>query len=226
MSTRATYQFSTNNGYSPTTTLYVHHDGYPTGASSYFYDTLIGGHDGTLVEQFLRSVPRSEITKSHKFHSDTEYRYTVTGDGPGANLVAESVSGWDEPRRTTTIYDGTLAAFVDQFRPAFGHGSEAFEPFRPVTFPYQKQPTYLNKATALALIEERESPSGRMRGSNLATLRIWAAKDRGEPINPRTHGNWRSVSERVRLIAEAFELTEPLAELDALEASLLEALPS
>ena len=203
MSTRATYQFKAEH--KPTVTLYVHHDGYPTGASSYFYDTLIAEHSGVLAEQFLRAVPRSEITGSHDSHWDTAFRYTVTGNGPGATMGAETSAGM-------SIYSGSLAGFLDKNRPAFGVGGEKYHPFRPVDLPHSKFPTWLTLPLALAEIEEKETPDGGMRSSNLATLRIWKKNGVCGPGS----GNFKSVSSRVHAIATAFELTDALAELRSL----------
>lgn len=205
MSTRATYEFRAEN--SPTVTLYVHHDGYPTGAASYFYDTLTAGHDGGLAEQFIRAVPRAEITASHAANGDTQYRYTVEGRGAGASIKVEGPSG-------AALYFGTLAEFLDRNRPAFGTGAEEYHPFLPVVLPYSKSSTWYNRPLALAEVTERKTPSGRLRSSNLATLRIWKANGHGPGS-----ANFQSVSARVHTIATAFGLGEILAELQTLSLS-------
>ena len=71
MATRATYQFPSINGNK--VTIYVHHDGYPSGAAEKM--------DGCIyAEDFIRKNDRAEITESHMVHADTEYCYTVVGD--------------------------------------------------------------------------------------------------------------------------------------------------
>jgi len=73
MSTRATYQI---NG----TTFYVHHDGYPQGAATYFANAANSDSLGGLAEKFIRANYKAEFTTDHEAHGDTEYRYTVNGD--------------------------------------------------------------------------------------------------------------------------------------------------
>ena len=69
MSTRATYRFIPEN--SPSTTIYIHHDGYPEGAAIYLEDAY-------TAEAVLAKNERAEVTESHEVHGDTEYRYDIS----------------------------------------------------------------------------------------------------------------------------------------------------
>jgi len=79
MSTRATYQI--RSGFS-TVTFYIHHDGYLSGAASYFKDTLdlmrISGRP--LLPCFLWANKRAYLTDEHEAHGDTEYRYDIESE--------------------------------------------------------------------------------------------------------------------------------------------------
>lgn len=75
MSTRATYQI---NG----TTFYIYYDGYAAGAAGYFYNMVACDNKrGGYACQFLRGNDLAELTDSHEYHGDTEYRYTLEADG-------------------------------------------------------------------------------------------------------------------------------------------------
>jgi hypothetical protein len=88
MSTRATYQFIDKRKYAATSkpiTVYIHYDGYPEGAASYFYNMLCdtevsngyASWRGCLATRFIRANPLAEITESHEAHGDTEWRYSL-----------------------------------------------------------------------------------------------------------------------------------------------------
>lgn len=83
MSTHATYQFIDTEQARLTTTVYVHHDGYPDGAAGYFYRALDGGK-GNAATRFIRANPGAEIMEA-----SAEYRYTLTGSLDDGQLVAE-----------------------------------------------------------------------------------------------------------------------------------------
>lgn len=84
MSTRATYQFKqvtdSSVRHSPLVTFYIHHDGYPDGAASYFHAALElqKSNGGGFAECFVRANTRAEFTLSHEVHGDTDFRYTFT----------------------------------------------------------------------------------------------------------------------------------------------------
>jgi len=120
MSTRATYEIDG-------TTFYIHYDGYPTGAATYFMSALEyivedkpRAINSGFKDIFIRANELAEITESHATHADTEYRYTITTNnewhtmrGQGIDVLsikAESV-GWDG-KAPTTIFEGPLADFI------------------------------------------------------------------------------------------------------------------
>jgi len=122
MSTRATYRFLHDDF---RVTMYIHCDGYPFGASQYLKKALehrTSPHRGTnasLADDFIKANDRAELTKSHEFHTDRAYQYTIstTGDyrfGPFEILVkAEMVTG-DRLIDTELVFRGTLQEFIDQ----------------------------------------------------------------------------------------------------------------
>lgn len=98
MSTRATYKFHTANENTrplPTVTdrrcAYIHHDGYPSGAHTYFMNWFEKSLDiqeetgqplNVSFESFLAANPKAEVISDHCDHGDTEYRYDIyTADG-------------------------------------------------------------------------------------------------------------------------------------------------
>ena len=111
MATRATYKFK-DNGWSGTdVTVYIHHDGYPSGAAEYFRAACESGRQG--VEGFIAANERAEITRDHSAHGDTDYRYTVRkgqleveARKLRTNGDMELVESWE------TIYEGTIADFI------------------------------------------------------------------------------------------------------------------
>jgi hypothetical protein len=102
--------------------MYIHCDGDPFGASQYLKKALehrTSPHRGTnasFADDFIKANDRVQLTKSHKFHTDRAYQYTIstTGDyrfGPFEILVkAEMVTG-DIP---SWCFRGTLQEFIDQ----------------------------------------------------------------------------------------------------------------
>lgn len=91
MATRATYGFYAQSEFKPSTTIYIHWDGYEEGAAHYYLNALAWAFDnhGRLffsVEDFIRANDSAEITLNHETHSDSEYRYDiVTQDRVGLN---------------------------------------------------------------------------------------------------------------------------------------------
>ena len=76
MATRATYQIKTPLN---TSTVYIHYDGYLPGAAEYFRNAIdlmrISGRQ--FLPCFLWANENAEMTKSHDWHGDTEYRYDL-----------------------------------------------------------------------------------------------------------------------------------------------------
>lgn len=109
MSTRATYQF--NRPYSKPATIYIHHDGYPSGAAFYFYNAMMAS--GNLsAESLIRGNDRAEITESHDAHGDTEYRYTLDGDTLTVEERHTLIEFGSYPKGWHTTYAGDWVEFV------------------------------------------------------------------------------------------------------------------
>jgi hypothetical protein len=123
MSTRATYSFAkhfTRTGPShPALTLYIHHDGYPSGAAAYFWAAHHHeGATGCLTASFIRANERAELTDSHQHHGDTEYRYScVNGVLTAQQRVAD---GW------RVFFEGPYWEFINQYPASI----EGFTPIR------------------------------------------------------------------------------------------------
>lgn len=115
MSTRATYQFRAEHGYQ--TTLYIHYDGYLSGAASYFAAACRHPNKrGTLADRMLRANDVAEITMGHDAHGDTEFRYTVLRPVTSANgpdvLRAQSRT-WNDASPWRTVFEGSIAEFLN-----------------------------------------------------------------------------------------------------------------
>jgi hypothetical protein len=110
MSTRATYQFKSKEGFN--TTFYIHHDGYPEGAAQYLVNMLNKTYlDKVDANTFFRANEGTELTKSHDYHGDTEYRYTIDSNG----IVAEEVIYDDSnDARTKIIFTGSVGEFINK----------------------------------------------------------------------------------------------------------------
>lgn len=212
MSTRATYHFEDKDNWGPSVTIYIHYDGYPEGAASYFYRLLVCPNQrGCMATRMIRAVASAELTASHAAHGDTEFQYDVTGSGPGAKLVAcERKHGFREgvTERWSPFYTGTLTAFIDKYvKAGWLDDVGGYHPFKQVEgHGFQ---LWQNKTTALARIHDE-------RNSALPCLQQWAAKG----TMTARDATWRSVADTVRRLAEAFELVDVVAEVDALTASL------
>lgn len=125
MSTRATYKFHQNHN---TFVTYIHHDGYPEGAARYIKNWIEGiGDSGVPVarkwlvpEDFLRFNKKAELVKSHKFMSDTEYRYDFkveAGKGWIVEVRKHSIGNSKNGKPIfLKIWEGTVQHFV------FEHG--------------------------------------------------------------------------------------------------------
>ncbi|SBO43292.1 protein of unknown function [Cyanobium sp. NIES-981] len=93
--TRAVFSFKGFPGV-PVRHLYLHHDGYPTGAAWRFAETLRASSDpAALLATFLRSQPRAEPIENPEQAADAEYRYQVQLlHGPDPRL---QVQCWRRP---------------------------------------------------------------------------------------------------------------------------------
>jgi hypothetical protein len=77
LATRAVYSFTGFPG-AAVRHLYLHHDGYPTGAAWRFASALrLGGDAADFLDSFLSSQPRAEALTRAEEAADAEYRYGV-----------------------------------------------------------------------------------------------------------------------------------------------------
>ena len=77
MATRAVYTF-TGFPEAPVRHLYLHHDGYPTGAAWRFAAALRKTPESAdFLAAFLSTQPRAEPIQSPEQSADAEYRYRV-----------------------------------------------------------------------------------------------------------------------------------------------------
>jgi len=89
MSTRATYQITTEKRDIRPVIFYIHCDGYPEGAMEYIKAGLLFENKrGTFIEQFMRANETAEITPSHNAHGDTEFTYDIVEKKDGQILVS------------------------------------------------------------------------------------------------------------------------------------------
>jgi len=119
MSTRATYQFKNLIG--EKFTVYIHHDGYPEGASMYLYNSCQGEPSDCNVNTFIRANKKAELTGSHESHGDTEYRYNIWIDDMTKTKMIEGykreipvINGVYQKPQWVTIYFGELIQFMRQ----------------------------------------------------------------------------------------------------------------
>jgi hypothetical protein len=119
LATRSVYTF---NGFpeSPEHHLYLHHDGYPTGAAWRFAETLRENPEpASFLAAFLSSQPNAEPIQSPELAADAEYRYRVQlvpGADPHLQVQCwRRIPGGDSwnPRCGPT----PLAVFIQRFLP-------------------------------------------------------------------------------------------------------------
>lgn len=202
MSTRATYRFTEREEHERfrfSTTIYIHTDGYPTGAATYFYEALSNPSKGDLATQFIRAIASAELTKSPEVHGDTEYHYEVEGYGPLAALKAYK---WDRDWRDHSGGGDTQRLLFDAPLHEFIHAHheklfcDGYSQFRPVKFSSSYE-RWLNQPTAARVLDR-----------HLSLLRGWAGK-----FND-SH-NWKSTVAEVGVLLKEFPLLRT-AESDAL----------
>jgi len=124
MSTRAVYTFFDLDGSSHH--VYVHHDGYPTGAAEKFELTLASGKIWELprfeADEFAAGFIAANKSDSGsvrllldpKSVCDVEYHYTVTQLKRGGPLSVQcgAVSNWDGEWNVDTLWIGELSTFI------------------------------------------------------------------------------------------------------------------
>lgn len=115
MATRATYSFNQLNS-KKKTFVYIHWDGYPEGAATYFYNTIIRPSKGCFATQFIRANDNAELTLDHNSHSDTSFNYDIVGNDLNAEITAYSIKyGVDfleSSRYKQCIFSGKLHEFI------------------------------------------------------------------------------------------------------------------
>lgn len=101
MSTRATYQFVHG-------CVYVHHDGYPSGAAEYFKNGVKN------VEAFIRGNLKAELTMDHSMHQDTDYQYDIN-DFNGQLIARKSYFDEVLGKRYDVFFEGTVSEFITKY---------------------------------------------------------------------------------------------------------------
>ena len=119
MATRAVYTFTGFSGKSDHH-LYLHHDGYPTGAAWRFAAARSETPEpASFLDAFLSSQPRAEPIESPEQAADAEYRYRVQLM-PGTDLQLQVLcwrripgcASWN-PR----CWPMPIAVFIQRFLP-------------------------------------------------------------------------------------------------------------
>ncbi len=183
MSTRATYEFN-NPHMRGKYTVYIHHDGYPSGAASYFYSMALLDKGG-LVERFIRANEGASLTTGHDGHSDTEYQYTVNGCNLTANISGRRV------KDGMYFFSGPLWEFINEHGKTISEWRDGdFFPLRPIQFGQSPSDIILNEPLALAYIEQDYGYMKR--------LRVWKGKGNTE--------SWyvKETIDNLRKVVEAF----------------------
>jgi len=187
MATRATYSITNNMGI--TAHLYIHWDGYETGAAAYFYAALTNAAasagNGGFAEQILRAIPGAELTSHPDQHGDTEFHYDISSD---MSLKAFAIRRQENnTRKKVPVFVGDIYSFINRYNDQI----EDFKPFKPVTAKYSTKSTWLNSVTAQITLESRYG--------DLTHLRTWS-----KSADNRGSGNWNSCAEGLKNIVIAF----------------------
>jgi len=119
MATRAVFSFIGFPG-SPEQHLYLHHDGYPTGAAWRFATARrFNGDPAAFLQAFVSTQPEAEQLSAPQQAADAEYRYRVALDASAAGALQVQCwrrlpgsSDW-HPRCTRVA----LADFILRFLP-------------------------------------------------------------------------------------------------------------
>ena len=121
MATRAIYTF--DDGYTQRH-IYIHYDGYPSGAANYF-EKWVGSGKSWPVPRFeadeaaagfvaaVKDDPGNvRISDSRTRHCDVEFGYTVRLEGKALFIKVVSTNYWGGELNETPIYDGPLYEFI------------------------------------------------------------------------------------------------------------------
>lgn len=186
MATRATYSITNNNGI--TAHLYIHWDGYETGAAAYFYAALTNAAgiegNGGFAEQMLRANSGAELTSRPEHHGDTEFHYDIDSK---MNLHAHAYRYQDGERKKVPVFVGDIFSFINRYNEQI----ENFQPFKPVTRRFAGS-RWMNSEMAKHDLE--------CRSGALTHLRIWS----GNANISRESANWQECVEQLRNTIDAF----------------------
>jgi len=143
MATRATYCFkpSENNSRRRKHFVYIHYDGYPTGAAVYFYNALHHDGKGNFATVFIKANHHAELTDSHEQHGDTEYQYDIMGEGPQAQIMARRLFD------SKVVFCGLLHEFIN----CNSSDIPDFKPFKELQRPFYP-PQFVTEDTAKKLL--------------------------------------------------------------------------
>ena len=121
MGTRSTYTFKDDNG---EYTVYVHYDGYATGAAENLAATLASGKIWELpsfeadefAAGFIAAIKERggnvRLTTSPQQHADIEFSYTITQKDGELKIMVQSVNNWDG-WQSETLWVGPLDEFIE-----------------------------------------------------------------------------------------------------------------
>jgi len=114
MSTRATYLFSNTALAGEDVCVYIHHDGYASGAAQYFSDAkhLASRDRRPLLESFIAANKGATLTRSHEVHRDTEYRYYTNGKYLTVHARIISLEEDEDYISWKVIFSGNLDDFI------------------------------------------------------------------------------------------------------------------
>jgi hypothetical protein len=125
MGTRAIYTFK---GFGETHHVFVHYDGYPTGAAIKFRQTLESGKIWELPRYepdefaagFVASIKdhggNVRLSRTRTGFCDVEYGYTVEPDAKIPSLLKLTVTStdfWDRKKKETKLWSGPLVDFIN-----------------------------------------------------------------------------------------------------------------
>jgi hypothetical protein len=129
MATRATYTFIEPQR-DLKNSCYIHYDGYPMGAASYFEgmyqlmttNSFSSRRRGGFVEQFLRANELAEVTVDADMHGDTEFHYDLISDLDSEVRIVAYKFTWSDKtldghniRQRVQFYEGTLTEFLKRY---------------------------------------------------------------------------------------------------------------
>lgn len=118
MATRATYRFvdtrkdvSYNN-----IEIYIHYDGYPSGAVNYFIKGLSSENTNrNLPEEFITINKNAQFTVDCYKHGDTEYHYDIFQISKSEYTIAARFRNI-KTNKFETFFNGKLTDFIKKYK--------------------------------------------------------------------------------------------------------------